>query len=205
MQTKPMKNLLKILYILILIIGAYYVLTRAFSMLVPSQESYGDYYFSRVNILFPHIILGIVAIIIGPFQFIPSFRNKNIHLHRLLGKIYLVCVVLGGITGMYLSLTSQVNLGYKFGLMAMSFFWASTGLMAFFSIKKRKIELHKEWMLRSYTITFTAFVFTRLIIDVLQPLKIAEPVDIYALSVWSSWVIPLLILEMVIQGKKIYN
>jgi uncharacterized membrane protein len=205
MQTKPMKNLLKILYILILIIGAYYVLTRAFSMLVPSQESYGDYYFSRVNILFPHIILGIVAIIIGPFQFIPLFRNKNIHLHRLLGKIYLVCVVLGGITGMYLALTSQVNLGYKFGLMAMSFFWASTGLMAFFSIKKRKIELHKEWMLRSYTITFTAFVFTRLIIDVLQPLKIAEPVDIYALSVWSSWVIPLLILEMVIQGKKIYN
>ncbi|MBO6793045.1 MAG: DUF2306 domain-containing protein [Balneolaceae bacterium] len=205
MKTKSVKNLLNILYILILIIGAYYVLTRAFSMVVPSQESYGDYYFSRVNVLLPHIILGIIAIIIGPFQFIPSFRNKNIHRHRLLGRIYLVCVVLGGITGMYLALTSQVNLGYKFGLMAMSFFWASTGLMAFFSIKKRKIELHKEWMLRSYTITFTAFVFTRLIIDVLQPLEIAEPVDIFALSVWSSWVIPLLILEMVIQGKKMYS
>ena len=60
-------------------------------------------------------------------------------------------------------------------------------------------------MLRSYTITFTAFVFTRLIIDDLQPLKIAEPVHIFALSVWSSWVIPLLILEMVIQGKKMYS
>ena len=195
MKTKSVKNLLNFLYILILIIGAYYVLTRAFSMVVPSQESYGDYYFSRVNVLLPHIILGIIAIIIGPFQFIPSFRNKNIHRHRLLGRIYLVCVVLGGITGMYLALTSQVNLGYKFGLMAMSFF----------SIKKRKIELHKEWMLRSYTITFTAFVFTRLIIDVLRPLKIAEPADIFALSVWSSWVVPLLILEMVIQWKKMYS
>lgn len=205
MKTKPMKNLLKMLYVSILIIGAYYVITRAFSMVIPSQDSYGDYYFSRVNVLLPHIILGIVAIIIGPFQFIPKFQNKNMYRHRLLGRIYLVCVVFGGITGMYLALTSQVNLGYKFGLMAMSFFWASTGLMAFLSIKKRKIELHKEWMLRSYTITFSAFVFTRLIIDVLQPLEIAEPVDIYALSVWSSWVIPLLILEMIIQGKKMYN
>ena len=60
-------------------------------------------------------------------------------------------------------------------------------------------------MLRSYTITFTAFVFTRLIIDVLRPLKIAEPADIFALSVWSSWVVPLLILEMVIQWKKMYS
>ena len=205
MKTKPMKNILKVLYILILTIGVYYVVKHAFSILIPSQESYGSYYFSRVNVLFPHIILGILAILIGPFQFIKSFRNKNIHLHRLLGKIYVVAVVLGGITGMYLALTSQVNLGYMFGLMAMAFFWASSGLMAFFSIRKKKVELHKEWMLRSYTITFTAFVFTRLIIDVIVPLEIAEPSDIYALSVWSSWVIPLLILEMIIQGKKMFN
>ena len=141
------------------------------------------------------------------------FNSKSGHLpyaliivyNRLLGKIYVVAVVLGGITGMYLALTSQVNLGYMFGLMAMSFFWASSGLMAFFSIRKKKVELHKEWMLRTYTITFTAFVFTRLIIDVIVPLEIAEPSDIYALSVWSSWVIPLLILEMIIQGKKMLN
>ena len=117
-----MKNLLKALYVVVLILGAYYVVTRAFSMIIPSEESYGNYYFSRVNILLPHIILGIITILIGPFQFISSFRNRNIQLHKFLGRTYVISVVLGGVTGMYPALTKKVNLGYMLGLMAMSFF-----------------------------------------------------------------------------------
>ncbi|MFT4533840.1 MAG: Mn2+/Fe2+ NRAMP family transporter [Saprospiraceae bacterium] len=57
-----------VLSILTGILICYYVITRAFPMLIPTEEVYGSYYFPRVYWVFPHIVLGIVATIIGPFN-----------------------------------------------------------------------------------------------------------------------------------------
>jgi hypothetical protein len=80
--------------------------------------------------------------------------------------------------------------------------WVITTGMALYAIRTRRLEQHREWMLRSYTVTF-AFVTYRLVSMWLNrwihvP---ADPVadDIDTLMSWSCWAVPLLIAEPLIQ------
>ena len=136
------------------ILICYYLTTRAFPMLIPTEEVYGSYFFSRVGWVFPHIVLGIIATIIGPFQFIPKIRNKYLKTHRQIGRVYIISTVLSGISGMYMAITSDVNLPYTVGLFMLGVTWVTSSTLAFVSIKNKKVDLHKEWMIRSYVITF---------------------------------------------------
>jgi hypothetical protein len=47
-----------------------------------------------------HIYIGGFALIIGWPQFIKRFRNKNLNFHRLIGKLYLVAILLSGCAGL---------------------------------------------------------------------------------------------------------
>jgi len=192
----------KLVYALVLLLFAYYIVTRAFPMLIISEDNYGRYFYHRAAWLFPHVILGILASIIGPFQFVKSLRNKYMPAHRLMGKVYIVSVILSGISGMYLAWTSDVNLAYAVGLFGLGFAWASSGIMAYISVKNKKIDLHKDWMIRSYVITL-AFLTFRFVEDILMSLEIGTREEVLTLVSWASWAIPLFIAEMVIQGARI--
>ena len=191
-----------VLSILTGILICYYVITRAFPMLIPTEEVYGPYFFSRVFWVFPHIVLGIIATIIGPFQFIPKIRNKYLKIHRQLGRVYIISTVLSGISGMYMAITSDVNLPYAVGLFMLGVTWVTSSTLAFVSIKNKKVDLHKDWMIRSYVITF-AFVSFRFVEDILMALEIGTRVDVLTLMSWACWAIPLFIAEVFIQGRKI--
>lgn len=182
----------------------YYVITRAFPMLIPTEENYGPYYFPRAIWVFPHVVLGITATLIGPFQFMSKIRNKYLQTHRKLGRIYIISVLLSGIGGMYMAITSGVNLPYAIGLFCLGFIWSVSAIMAFISIKNKKIELHKDWMIRSYVITL-AFVTFRFVEDILMSLKVGTYEEVLVLMSWASWAIPLFIAEVFIQGCKIKN
>jgi hypothetical protein len=76
----------------------------------------------------------------------------------------------------------------------------TTGL-AFLAIKRHLYEQHKEWMVRSYVVTF-AFVTFRAFDSVLaaQGMPLLERIGI---SAWFCWSVPLLLNEVVLQGRKI--
>jgi Predicted membrane protein (DUF2306) len=80
--------------------------------------------------------------------------------------------------------------------------WVLTTSMALYAIHTRRIEQHREWMLRSFTVTF-AFVTYRLVSSWLhQWIHVTDdPVadDIDTLMAWACWAVPLLIAEPLIQ------
>ena len=208
-KLKPLKNnntissnTIIVLSILIGLLISYYVIDRAFPMLIVTEENYGTYYFPRVFWVFPHIVLGIFATIIGPFQFMSKIRNKYLKTHRQLGRVYIVSTILSGISGMYMAATSGVNLPFAVGLFVLGFAWSVSAIMAFVSIKNKKIALHKDWMIRSYVLTL-AFVSFRFVEDILMALKIGSPEEVLVLMSWACWAIPLFIAEICIQGSKI--
>ena len=59
-----------------------------------------DFWYSM---LFIHITTSIVALVIGPFTLSTKFRDRNINRHRIVGRIYMVGILLGGVSGLYLS------------------------------------------------------------------------------------------------------
>ncbi len=80
--------------------------------------------------------------------------------------------------------------------------WVLTTGMALYTIRRRRIEQHRDWMLRSYIVTF-AFVTFRLASTWLDG-WIHVPVDSVADELdttlaWACWAVPLLFAEPFIQ------
>jgi heme/copper-type cytochrome/quinol oxidase subunit 3 len=190
------------LWVAVVIVGAYFVLTNVPAYFIWSEESYGPYYWQRAGFVLPHVVGGLVALVIGPFQFWPRIRNGHPKVHRISGRIYLVSVCLAASAGLALSLLSARGLTFGSGLFSLSLAWLLISGMAYVSIRRRNFIQHKQWMIRSYVVTF-AFVTFRLCSDALESLGIGGLDRISVLS-WATWAIPLLITELIIQGKQVF-
>jgi len=144
--------------------------------------------------LLSHIGGGVVALVIGPFQFWRRFRNRYLQLHRLLGVAYLAATVgFGAIGGLFLAPHSYGGLSTHFGFGMLAALWLLTGTLAFCSILQGRVPQHREWMIRSYALTFAA-VTLRLWIPVLVILGF-EFEEVYQTVAWIAWVPNLIVTE----------
>ena len=48
------------------------------------------------------------ALLLGPFQFFPRIRKTYPHTHRLMGKIYLVSILLAEVSSIFLSVIDRI-------------------------------------------------------------------------------------------------
>jgi uncharacterized membrane protein len=195
------KAVLAIILIAGFVLSLYFIFDKTPRYFVFTKESYGDYFWPRANWVIVHVVCGILALVIGPFQFVPAIRNRFLNLHRWMGKTYLTSTLIGGIAGLYMASTSQIGYAYQFGLTGLAIAWIATGTMAYISIRNLNITQHREWMIRSYVVTF-GFTFFRLLDEVLTPMIPNLP-DRFGLLSWACWAIPLFVAEICIQAGKI--
>ena len=152
--------------------------------------------------LLGHIGGGIAALVIGPFQFWSRFRNRFLTFHRLLGGVYLLATVgFGGIGGLLLAPHSYGGLTTHIGFGMLAGFWILTGTVAFRSILQGRVPQHRQWMIRSYALTFAA-VTLRLWIPVLMSAGF-EFEEVYQTVAWLSWVPNLIVAECYLQMTKV--
>jgi hypothetical protein len=167
-----------------------------------SLHSYSDYYWPRRSGLVLHLTGGMLAISVGLVQIWLGLTNRVNALHRVLGKVYGAGILLGSLGGFYMALTIPGHLAYRTGLLGLNVAWVVTTGMALYAISLRRMEQHREWMLRSYTVTF-AFITFRLGEQVLRNWITLpdDPVadDLDTAMAWGCWAIPLLFAEPLIQ------
>jgi len=111
-----------------------------------------DRFWDERYILVPHIVFGLIALLAGPFQFSSRFRQRNLALHRLLGKVYVVSVLIAAPLGFILTLIRPPLLEFAVGVQAS--LWFLTTIVAFVTARNRQINHHRQWMVRSYAVTF---------------------------------------------------
>lgn len=147
-------------------------------------------------LFYQHISMGAISMLTGWTQFSEKIRKKNIALHRSLGKVYVVAVLLSGAAGLYLAFfaTGGAIAGFGFGTMAV--LWLSTTAMAFLTIKKGKVCAHQNWMVRSYALCWAA-VTLRLWLPGLQAVGGMEFIPAYLLVSWLCWVPNLVVAELI--------
>jgi hypothetical protein len=105
--------------------------------------------------IYPHVIVGMIGLAIGPLQFHPRIQ-ANTRLHHRLGIVYIGIGILVGIVGMYMAIYSFggmiTHLG--FGLLGLAVL-ITTGV-AYRKVLSHKYAEHREWMIRSYALIFAA-------------------------------------------------
>lgn len=139
--------------------------------------------------LYIHIATSIAAISTGWTQFIGKIRAKSIRVHRTIGRIYSYSVLLGGVTGAYLSFYATGGWISSAGFLLLSLLWLYTLVKGIGAIAVRKDRLeHQKWMSMNYALTFAA-VMLRIYIPVSMAAFGAEAFnDYYRVIAWLCWV-----------------
>jgi len=185
----------------------YFLLHNVIRYFDPTFSIYTPDFSSIAPFLVIHIAMGTIALIIGPFQFIPSLRKKYTNVHRLMGKIYLTAVLIGSLSGAYLAIFDNIIRKEEFmfatGILGLASAWFISGAMAFWAIRKRNFVQHREWMVRCYVVTFAFITFRILYYSLLAIEGFKYKDDIGGLCAWFCWSVPLLVTEVILQARKI--
>jgi uncharacterized membrane protein len=140
-----------------------------------------------------HVGGAATALLIGGFQLLPALRRRR-SVHRWLGRVYAVGCIVGGLAGLRLAFgtTAGTFAGVGFGLLAVCWIYATT--QAWRYARERRFDEHREWMVRSFAMTFAA-VTLRLYLPI-APMLGYEFMEGYRLTAWVSWIPNLIIAEL---------
>jgi len=101
-----------------------------------------------------HIIPGLLFMLLGPLQFSATIRARHLRWHRWSGRVFVVCGFVIGFSALIMSFgmpaIGGANQAAATTLFGSYFLVALT--RAFWLIQRRKIALHREWMIRGFSI-----------------------------------------------------
>lgn len=194
----------RVMSVLAVIIGfypiIYFLIDRKFGLLsTKTPELLRDLSWN-IN-FYIHIVFGGIALLIGWIQFNATFRNKNVLLHKRIGKLYVVSALLSALSGIYIGYYATGGILASIGFMSLGAAWFYATLMAFISIKNKNSIKHKKLMIYSY-----AFCFAAVTLRIWMPLLIGISGDfntVYTIAAWLCWIPNMIVAYFIIKSKKI--
>lgn len=124
----------------------------------PMYHAYRLQVIADRDLLIPHTLAGTLALLIGPINFSTRIRQRYLRLHRVLGRIYVISVFVGSFTGIALAAGRPGLPGTSMQAAA----WIVCTTVAVIAARNRQFAVHRQWMARSYAVTFT-FVSSRVL------------------------------------------
>ena len=155
-------------------------------------------YAAHMTMLITHIIASMLAILIGPFQFLPGLRKGRwLKVHRWLGRTYMLSILFGGLSGLYMAQFAHGGIITELGFGTLAVLWLYSGYRAYRHIRNKDLEAHRQWMIRNYALTFAG-----VMLRVWAPLSVGMGADFttaYIIIGWACWVPNLLVAEWIIR------
>jgi uncharacterized membrane protein len=152
----------------------------------------GSAYVGHSMALYVHVVPGMLFLVLGPLQFVRRIRLSHIRIHRWLGRIYIVSGLIIGLTSLYIGL--QFPLSGLDESTATAFFSAIflfALLKAFYHIRLRQIQPHREWMIRAFSIGLG--ISTIRVVELILQFSTSRPIaDLLGVSFWLGFGLTLL-------------
>lgn len=145
-----------------------YVVQHNESFLVNAADPVWEHYQPIKWWLLPHGIAGAIAIFLAISQFSTRLRTRHITVHRTFGRIYVGLVAIAaplGVIIQYLNERTGDPRSFTIAAAVDACLWLLATGMAFWCIRGRRIELHRQWMTRSFAMAIV-FLEVRVILGV---------------------------------------
>ena len=142
-----------------------------------------------------HILPGALFIALMPLQFVERVRKRHIALHRWSGRLLLLLGSVIGASALIMSFT--MNIGGVSETAATSFFavlFLSFLALGFVNIRRHRIELHRQWMIRAYGVAL-GVATTRPIIGAFFAARRLSPHEFFGAAFWLGFTATLLAAE----------
>lgn len=154
-----------------------------------------------LNVMYVHVAFACVAMAAGLLNFSRRLFERGRKLHRINGYVYLVSVLIVVLTSGYMAPYATGGKISSMGFNLINLIWPFITIMAFVHIKKKRIDRHRNWMIRSY-----AFCFTNMAIHLITALAHCgfgfDYAGSYTIGVYGSLAVLLLIPEIVIRMRR---
>lgn len=190
----------------VLIFAAIFFMTWLFMhgvnhFLALTPEALGKYYDFKW-IIIAHITAGGGTLIFGIIQFWKKLRTFSWQLHRIVGFIYLLAVLVSSTCALILAFTTtyEVSWAVAFTLQIWAGVWLSATIIAYYMAVKKRFKLHHEWMVRSYIITL-GFLISGFALKIHFIQELGKTEDIQSPLFWMGWSVPLFIYEIIKSSK----
>jgi uncharacterized membrane protein len=195
-----------IMIILAVLVGfypvLYFIMDRNFGLLSSkSQDLLNNITWNIAFYL--HIVLGGLALLIGWIQFIQRWREKNLRLHRQVGKLYMMAVLISAFAGFYLALFASGGIISSLGFAILAITWFFTTYRGYALVRKRRIESHRKMMIYSYAACFAAVtlrIWLPLLINIF-----GEFIPAYRVVAWLCWVPNMIVAYLIIKLSPAYT
>jgi uncharacterized membrane protein len=139
-----------------------------------------------------HVLSGILALLIGPLQFVRRLRRRFVRVHRFMGATYVASATALGVSGLILAPTAYTGLVASAGFTVLDLAMLFTTLTAVRMIVAGRHGEHRRWMIRSFSL-----IMAGVMLRVWSPLySVAAGVGLvdfsfetaYAAIAWLCWV-----------------
>lgn len=163
----------------------------------PFDGRYYEHYLATIG----HLIPATLIVFTGPLQFIRRIRTSYRTLHRISGRIFIVCGFIGAATGFFIgaiypfmgvkgagfneSMATVVIAGYTF--VALS--------MAYLSARRRQFAVHREWVIRSFSIML-GIATERVMLGTLMATTEIGTATLFGATFWMAAVVHVLAAEL---------
>jgi uncharacterized membrane protein len=148
-----------------------------------------------------HVFSAVITLMAGFTQFSPYILKEHKKLHRIMGRVYVFDILFVNFpTGMLMAFYANGHLPTKIAFIILDSLWFWFTLKAFLEIRKGNIKAHKQFMMRSYALTFSAITLRTWKI-VLSSLFVLAPVTVYMMDAWLGFVPNLLFAEWLIRKR----
>ena len=177
----------------------YFIVDRKFGLLGSKSEELLADTFWNIG-FYGHIVLGGIALLIGWMQFSKKLRQKNLPLHRNVGKAYVIAALISGICGIYIGFFATGGIISAAGFISLGVIWLFTTVSSYLAVKKRDIRKHEIMMIFSYAACFAA-VTLRIWLPILTSIT-GEFVSAYRIVAWLCWVPNVIVAFLIVKNRK---
>lgn len=143
--------------------------------------------------LLVHIAGAMVALLLGPFQFVPRLRRRGRRFHRWSGRVYIAGVGIGGLGGFFMAFFAYTGAVARIEFLILSILWLLTAWFGLSTARRGLFDEHRRWMIRNFALTFAA-VTLRLELGVFIGAGLTFE-QAYPITAWSCWVCNLIVVE----------
>ncbi len=143
-----------VVFILIAIMSTY-VLFHNERFVIDSAHPAWERYQSFKWWLLPHAVFGTIVLGFAPFQFSDRIRKRFTKAHRVMGRLYVLGAFVLAPTGAYIQYFQEgAGAPRSFTILALvdAAMLMGTTLLAGVFAFRRKINLHRQWAIRSYSV-----------------------------------------------------
>jgi uncharacterized membrane protein len=154
---------------------------------------------------FIHVYASMWVLFAGFTQFSKRLQKNQPKLHRTLGYIYVVDVLLiTGPAGLVMGFYANGGLWSKIAFVLLAVLWIYFTAMALVKAKQKNFKAHRNYMIRSYALTLSAITLRAWKYGITNTMTL-PPMDVYRVVAWLGWVGNLFVAELLIRKSAMMN